>query len=284
MDRSTRSSKHKLFELVPEITKLERSNRKAVRKNLFGEEMSSGGNNIPGGNGTGNKNSTTETKQPTPTKPGGGPGRRKKLPMNIQAQLNDKIARSATEWRKEIEILLEKEGHVLEEESDEEDPFTGNGGGEDRVSVHDGSDKEKSDRDDRTRRTERGSSGRRPRRDDWNYDEGSEHPDGDGYTNWVKPAENWKTYDPSRPVSDYMKPNVKNIRSPIVVKLPPGIKSFELKSDVFRLLHNNAMFSGEPTEDLADHINTFVQLCGILRINKNPEELIQLKLFIQHVV
>ena len=52
MDRSTRSSKHKLFELVPEITQLERSNRKALRKNLFGDEMSSGGNNIPGGNNT----------------------------------------------------------------------------------------------------------------------------------------------------------------------------------------------------------------------------------------
>ena len=55
MDRSTRSSKHKLFEFVPEIAKLERENRKAVKKNLFGDMSVTDGRSTHGGNGSGTK-------------------------------------------------------------------------------------------------------------------------------------------------------------------------------------------------------------------------------------
>ena len=222
---------------MPEITQLERSNRKeALKKKLFGEEMSSGGNN-PGGNVNGNKNASTGSKKPTPTKPG-CPGRRKKLPLDFQQPLKEKLAKAAADWRKEAETYLENQGKELEYETDDEDLFTGNGGNEDKCFVHGGSDKEqsekeRSDREDKTRRSGRGSSGRRPRRDDWDEEDvESEHPDGDGYDQWEDPVDNWRNYDPNRPVIDYMRPQVANIRPAIVVKLPKGVdrKSTRLNS------------------------------------------------------
>ena len=51
-----------------------------------------------------------------------------------------------------------------------------------------------------------------------------------------------------------------------MVKLPKGVKSFELKPDMFRMIHNSCMFAGDPDEDAADHINAFVQIRGTFRI------------------
>ena len=126
MDRSTRSLKHKLFDLVPEITKLERSNRKALRKNLFGDEMSSGGNNNPGGNtntgggntggnSAGNKNGNGAKKH-SPSKPKPPPNfpefRRKRYPDDIAKILNERLFKAESELRKELDAALEEIGRA----------------------------------------------------------------------------------------------------------------------------------------------------------------------------
>ena len=54
-----------------------------------------------------------------------------------------------------------------------------------------------------------------------------------------------------------MRPIITNMRSPIVVKLPPGVNEFDIRDNMFHMIHNNCMFSGDSGEDPADHINTF---------------------------
>ena len=48
MDRSTRSSKHKLLTYVPEITKLERDNQREVKRSLFSDMVKPEELKIPG--------------------------------------------------------------------------------------------------------------------------------------------------------------------------------------------------------------------------------------------
>ena len=150
MDRSTRSSKHKLVEFVPEIAKLERDNRRAVKKNLFGDMSGTGGN------GSGNKNGTGPKQPPPPKQPTLPPLRKKRYTDEFARLLEERLYKAEAEMRAELDAEMASKGIDLGFEDDDEDPFAGHN--EDDASIHD--DKDRTARTDRIGRREQYSPNR----------------------------------------------------------------------------------------------------------------------------
>ncbi|CAL1379652.1 unnamed protein product [Linum trigynum] len=75
----------------------------------------------------------------------------------------------------------------------------------------------------------------------------------------------------------YMAPWAAEIQSPILHPLVAD-NNFEIKPALVKMIQNNALFHGLANESPREHIQRFLELAGILKINGVPKEALKLRL------
>ncbi|CAL1394341.1 unnamed protein product [Linum trigynum] len=81
-----------------------------------------------------------------------------------------------------------------------------------------------------------------------------------------------------RTMGYYMAPRAADIQSPILYP-PVAANNFEIKLALVTMIQNNAYFDGLANESPREHVQRFLELEGILKINGVPEEVLRLRLF-----
>lgn len=83
--------------------------------------------------------------------------------------------------------------------------------------------------------------------------------------------------DNLRPIREYATPSRNNVHRSII---PPAIPAanFELKPSLINMVQRN-QFSGADQEDPSQHLDQFIDVCELVKINGVPSEAIMLKLF-----
>ncbi|CAL1412254.1 unnamed protein product [Linum trigynum] len=81
-----------------------------------------------------------------------------------------------------------------------------------------------------------------------------------------------------RTMGYYMAPRPEDIQYPIIHP-PVASNNFEFKPALVTMIHNNALFHGHSTESPREHVQRFMELAGILKINGMPAEALQLRLY-----
>ena len=81
-----------------------------------------------------------------------------------------------------------------------------------------------------------------------------------------------------RTISDYAKPTLDGLTSSII---RPTIEAnnFEIKHHIIQLLQTNNTFSGSPEEDPNSHLEDFLEICDIFKVNGVSNDAIRLRLF-----
>ena len=79
-------------------------------------------------------------------------------------------------------------------------------------------------------------------------------------------------------LSDYARPSVMGTQSSIV--LPPIMaQNFELKPGFIQMLQQSAQFNGLADEDPNSHVENFLEVCDMLKINGVTDDAIKLRAF-----
>ncbi|CAL1389180.1 unnamed protein product [Linum trigynum] len=75
-----------------------------------------------------------------------------------------------------------------------------------------------------------------------------------------------------------MAPRPADIQSPILHP-PVAANNFRIKLALVTMIQNNALFHGLTSESRREHVQLFLELVGILKINGVPAKAWQLRLF-----